>query len=180
MKRKRSTRWFAAGLLLAASHAAFAMPPFTAQTPISVLANPRILPRNINLSVFDPHRKDFVCTHQASRLPPTSPEAEALLQQAMAATSGDLWMWDQDYPAGVTSPSMQVYVVENVTHGNRACSNLNEGYGKVLRYGAYDASVMARMGWMNQVMAPVLGDAIAASGRHRHPGAAGRGPAHGR
>ncbi len=66
--------------------------------------------------------------------------------------------------AGLTSASMQVYIVENKTHGNFAYSNLNEGYGKVLRYGAYDASVMARMGWMNQVMAPVLGDAIAASG----------------
>jgi hypothetical protein len=32
--------------------------------------------------------------------------------------------------AGVTSPSMKVYVVENVTHGNKAYSNLNEGYGK--------------------------------------------------
>jgi len=39
--------------------------------------------------------------------------------------------------AGVTSASMQVYVVENATHGNRAYSNLNEGYGKVLRYGAF-------------------------------------------
>ena len=38
--------------------------------------------------------------------------------------------------AGVTSPSMAVYIVENQTHGNRAYSNLNEGYGKVLRYGA--------------------------------------------
>ena len=37
--------------------------------------------------------------------------------------------------AGVISPSMAVYVVENQTHGNRAYSNLNEGYGKVLRYG---------------------------------------------
>jgi hypothetical protein len=66
--------------------------------------------------------------------------------------------------AGVTSASMQVYIIENKTHGNFAFSNLNEGYGKVLRYGAYDASVMARMHWMNEVMAPVLGDAIAASG----------------
>ena len=41
--------------------------------------------------------------------------------------------------AGVTSPSMKVYVVENVTHGNVAYSNLNEGYGKVLRYGAYSS-----------------------------------------
>ncbi len=66
--------------------------------------------------------------------------------------------------AGVTSASMQVYIIENKTHGNFAYSNLNEGYGKVLRYGAYDASVMARMHWMNNVMAPVLRDAIESSG----------------
>lgn len=66
--------------------------------------------------------------------------------------------------AGLTSASMQVYIVENKTHGNFAYSNLNEGYGKVLRYGAYDASVMERMHWMNEVMAPVLGDAIESSG----------------
>ncbi|MCO6453347.1 MAG: DUF1116 domain-containing protein [Caldilineales bacterium] len=66
--------------------------------------------------------------------------------------------------AGLTSASMQVYIIENKTHGNFAYSNLNEGYGKVLRYGAYDASVMERMHWMNDVMAPVLRDAIASSG----------------
>ena len=47
--------------------------------------------------------------------------------------------------AGVTSASMAVYVVENVTHGNVAFSNLNEGYGKVLRYGAYAPEVLARL-----------------------------------
>jgi hypothetical protein len=66
--------------------------------------------------------------------------------------------------AGVTSPSMKVYVIENKTHGNKSYSNLNEGYGKVLRYGAYSAEVLERLRWMNQVMAPVLADAIAASG----------------
>ncbi len=66
--------------------------------------------------------------------------------------------------AGLTSASMEVYVIENTTHGNFAYSNLNEGYGKVLRYGAYDESVMLRMNWMNDVMAPVLRDAITASG----------------
>lgn len=65
--------------------------------------------------------------------------------------------------AGVTSPSMMVYVVENVTHGNKAFSNLNEGYGKVLRYGAYSDEVLARLRWMNDVMAPVLADALALS-----------------
>jgi hypothetical protein len=65
--------------------------------------------------------------------------------------------------AGVTSASMLVYVVENETHGNRAFSNLNEGYGKVLRYGAYSPEVLDRLRWMNTIMGPVLADAIATS-----------------
>ncbi len=63
--------------------------------------------------------------------------------------------------AGVTSPSMKVYVVENVTHGNKAYSNLNEGYGKVLRYGAYSEDVLKRLRWMNDVLGVVLTDALA-------------------
>ncbi len=66
--------------------------------------------------------------------------------------------------AGVTSPSMMVYIIENKTHGNKSYSNLNEGYGKVLRYGAYSAEVLERLRWMNEVMAPVLAAAIEASG----------------
>jgi hypothetical protein len=66
--------------------------------------------------------------------------------------------------AGVTSPSMSVYVLENKTHGNKSYSNLNEGYGKVLRYGAYSEEVLDRLRWMEEVMAPVLADAIEASG----------------
>ncbi len=64
--------------------------------------------------------------------------------------------------AGVISPSMAVYIVENKTHGNKTYSNLNEGYGKVLRYGAYSEEVIQRLRWMNDVMAPVLADAIEA------------------
>ena len=66
--------------------------------------------------------------------------------------------------AGVISPSMSVYILENQTHGNRAFSNLNEGYGKVLRYGAFSESVQERLRWMEDVMAPTLADAIEASG----------------
>jgi hypothetical protein len=65
--------------------------------------------------------------------------------------------------AGVTSPSMSVYILENKTHGNMSYSNLNEGYGKVLRYGAYSKEVLDRLRWMEEVMAPVLADAIEAS-----------------
>jgi hypothetical protein len=66
--------------------------------------------------------------------------------------------------AGVTSPSMSVYILENMTHGNKSYSNLNEGYGKVLRYGAYSEEVLDRLRWMEEVMAPVLAGAIEASG----------------
>jgi len=66
--------------------------------------------------------------------------------------------------AGVTSPSMSVYIIENATHGNQAFSNLNEGYGKVLRYGAYDEEVQKRLRWLEDVLAPILKSAIEASG----------------
>ncbi len=64
--------------------------------------------------------------------------------------------------AGVISPSMAVYVVEDEVHGRRAFSNLNEGYGKVLRYGAYSPEVLAKLRWMNETMGPLLAEALAA------------------
>jgi hypothetical protein len=66
--------------------------------------------------------------------------------------------------AGIICPTMSVYILENKTHGNYSYSNLNEGYGKVLRYGAYSQEVLDRLGWMENVMAPVLGKAIELSG----------------
>jgi len=66
--------------------------------------------------------------------------------------------------AGVICPSMSVYILENKTHGNYSYSNLNEGYGKVLRYGAYSEEVLDRLRWMEEEMAPVLGKAIEMSG----------------
>ncbi len=65
--------------------------------------------------------------------------------------------------AGVISASMKVYVLEDATHGTRTFSNLNEGYGKVLRYGAYSDDVLKRLRWMNDVLGPVIGDALAIS-----------------
>lgn len=66
--------------------------------------------------------------------------------------------------AGAISASMAVYILENTTHGNYGYSNLNEGYGKVLRYGAYSNEVLEKLGWMHEVMAPIITDAIAQSG----------------
>lgn len=65
--------------------------------------------------------------------------------------------------AGVTSASMKVYVVENAEHGNKSFSNLNEGYGKVLRYGAYSDDVLKKLHWMNDVLGVALADALAGS-----------------
>src|SRR5919109_4556875 len=65
--------------------------------------------------------------------------------------------------AGVISASMKVYVVENTEHGNKSFSNLNEGYGKVLRYGAYSDEVLKKLRWMNDVLGSALADALASS-----------------
>ncbi len=66
--------------------------------------------------------------------------------------------------AGVTTASMPVYIVENRAFGNRAYSTLNEGYGKVLRYGAYSDDVLQRLRWLRDVCAPLLGKALERAG----------------
>jgi len=62
--------------------------------------------------------------------------------------------------AGVTTASMPVYIVENKPFGLRAYSNLNEGYGKVLRYGAYSKEVLDRLRWLSDSYAPLVGQAL--------------------
>ena len=66
--------------------------------------------------------------------------------------------------AGVTSYSSAVFVVENRTFGNRAYCNLNEGYGKVLRMGAYAPEVLERLRWINTTVAAALRHAVHALG----------------
>lgn len=62
--------------------------------------------------------------------------------------------------AGVTSASMYMHVVENVTYGNRAYTNLSEQLAKVLRMGANDQSVIDRLVWMRDVFGPILKQAL--------------------
>jgi hypothetical protein len=66
--------------------------------------------------------------------------------------------------AGVVSPSMAVFVVENREGGTRAHATLNEGLGRVLRMGAYDASVIERLRWLNGSLAPLLAEAVGRAG----------------
>lgn len=58
--------------------------------------------------------------------------------------------------AGIISPSMPVFVLENKTAGNKAYVTMNEGLGKVLRMGAFAPEVIERLKWMEKVLYPVL------------------------
>ena len=66
--------------------------------------------------------------------------------------------------AGVVTWSMPVWVMENKTFGNRAYCTLNEGLGKVLRYGAFSEEVIARLRWMAEDLAPALKKALVRHG----------------
>ena len=61
---------------------------------------------------------------------------------------------------GITSANMPVFVVENLTDGNEAYCTMNEGIGKVLRFGAYSQEVVDRLLWMKNILGPMLGKAI--------------------
>jgi len=67
--------------------------------------------------------------------------------------------------AGVISPSMPVFVLKNESYGNFAYCTLNEGLGKVLRYGAYSEAVIEKLKWMEKTLYPALKKAIAKLGR---------------
>ncbi|MGD0037761.1 MAG: DUF1116 domain-containing protein [Bacteroidota bacterium] len=67
--------------------------------------------------------------------------------------------------AGIVSASMPVFTIKNEEYGNFAYSTMNEGLGKVLRYGAYSEEVINRLKWMEQVLFPVLKQAVTAAKR---------------
>ena len=62
---------------------------------------------------------------------------------------------------GITSPHMPVLVLRNAEQGNFAYCNLNEGIGKVMRFGAFEGEVQTRLAWMRDVLGPVLAAALA-------------------
>jgi uncharacterized protein DUF1116 len=64
--------------------------------------------------------------------------------------------------AGVVSPSMPVWVIEDEGGGGRAHCTFNEGLGRVLRYGAHGPDVLGRLRWMAGVLGPVIAAALAA------------------
>jgi hypothetical protein len=64
--------------------------------------------------------------------------------------------------AGVVSPSMWMFVLEDPATQRRSFCSLNEGLGKVLRFGAYGPEVLERLRWMSAVLGPLLRDTVRA------------------
>lgn len=67
--------------------------------------------------------------------------------------------------AGVVSASMPVWILQNKKYGNYSYCTLNEGLGKVLRYGAYSDEVIKRLKWMENLLAPLLKQALKLHGQ---------------
>jgi hypothetical protein len=65
---------------------------------------------------------------------------------------------------GMTTMSQPVMIVENKAFGNRAYCTINEGLGKVMRFGGNDAEVLERLRWIADVLGPALSAALTASG----------------
>ena len=61
---------------------------------------------------------------------------------------------------GVTTLSQPVFVVKNKTFGNCAYCTINEGLGKVMRFGGNDDQVLDRLRWIRDELGPLLGAAI--------------------
>jgi len=66
--------------------------------------------------------------------------------------------------SGIITPSMKVSVVKNETFNLETYATLYMGIGKVLRHGAFDDEVMAKLRWMNHDLAPLLKAALQESG----------------
>lgn len=61
---------------------------------------------------------------------------------------------------GITTANMPVLVVKNNLDGTIAYCNVNEGIGKVLRFGAYSQEVIDRLEWMRDILGPTLSKAL--------------------
>ncbi len=65
---------------------------------------------------------------------------------------------------GLTTASQPVLVIENRAFGNRAYCTINEGLGKVMRFGGNDDEVLDRLGWLRDGLGPALAAALRETG----------------
>ena len=89
--------------------------------------------------------------------------------ERMAAAGAFRFAPNHDFGAvgpmtGMTTVSQPLMVVENRAFGNRAYCAINEGLGKVMRFGGNDAEVLARLAWIRDVLGPLMGRALREAG----------------
>lgn len=65
---------------------------------------------------------------------------------------------------GMITYHMPIFVVRNEAFGNYAYSSINEGLGKVMRFGANDDEVLERLAFFRDSLAPIMDAAIKARG----------------
>ena len=111
--------------------------------------------------------------------------ADSLAKAEQMATSGEFSFHPNHHfgavgpMAGITTESMAVFVVENRAFGNRTYCTLNEGLGKVMRYGGNDEEVLERLGWLSHELGPVLAAGLQELGGMQLKGIIARGLAMG-
>lgn len=93
------------------------------------------------------------------------------LAEAEAAASGGGFAFHPNHHyltvgpmTGITTMSQPVMIVENRTFGNRAYCTINEGLGKVMRFGGNDTEVLDRLQMIARVIGPALSAALKAAG----------------
>jgi len=89
------------------------------------------------------------------------------LDDAMAKASAGQYRFEPNHHfnavgpmTGMTTRSQPVMVVENRTSKNLAYCAINEGLGKVMRFGGNDESVLARLKWIKEALAPLMSQAL--------------------
>ncbi len=136
-----------------------------ARDVIPALADPTLLHAGPPIAVGDtcgPVRGALVGAALFEGWAATPGEAEALLLSGAIGIAPCHHYGAVGPMAGVLAPSMPVLVVED--GGRRAYASLNEGLGKVLRFGAYDAEVLTRLQWMRAALGPALDAALRRTG----------------
>ncbi|MCC8190378.1 MAG: DUF1116 domain-containing protein [Planctomycetes bacterium] len=107
-----------------------------------------------------PMRGAFVGAIKYEGLAATDSEAEALMDAGKITYGPNHHQGAVGPMTGMISYSMPVFVVENEPFGNQAFCTINEGIGKVMRFGANDDTVIANLKWIETVLAPALDQAL--------------------
>ncbi len=111
-----------------------------------------------------PMRAAFLGALKYEGLAADDAQAQALMDSGRIAYSPNHAHGAVGPMTGVISPSMPLFEVVNQTFGNRAYCAINEGIGKVMRFGANGPEVIERLRWLEQVLGPALDRAIRDAG----------------